>query len=124
MDAEDLKKRTKKFALRILKLVAALPDTIEGRVIGGQLAKAGTSVGANYRSACRGRSRAEFVAKLGIVEEEADESSYWLELVIEGNLLKRGRVEPLLSESNELVKIMAKSRITARSKRKSGNGDR
>jgi four helix bundle protein len=75
MDAEDLKKRTKQFALRILKLVAALPDTVEGRVIGGQLARAGTSVGANYRAACRGRSRAEFVAKLGVVEEEADESS-------------------------------------------------
>ena len=116
MNAEDLKKRTKRFALRILKLVAALPNTVEGRIIGGQLAKAGTSVGANYRAACRGRSRAEFIAKLGVVEEEADESAYWLELIIEGNLLRRSRVEPLLDESNELVKIMAKSRITARSK--------
>jgi four helix bundle protein len=113
MNAEDLKKRTKAFALRILKLVAALPNTVEGRVIGGQLAKAGTSVGANYRAACRGRSRAEFISKLGIVEEEADESSYWMELIIEGSLLKRKLVEPLLNESIEIVKIMAQSRVTA-----------
>ena len=71
MNAEDLKKRTKAFALRILRLGAALPNTIEGRVIRGQLVRAGTSVGANYRAACRGRSRAEFVAKLGVVEEES-----------------------------------------------------
>ncbi len=70
MDAEDLKKRTKLFALRVLKLVAALPPTFEGRLIGGQLARAGTSVGANYRAACRGRSKAEFIAKLGIVEDQ------------------------------------------------------
>jgi four helix bundle protein len=120
MNADDLKKRTKRFALRILKLVAALPNTVEGRVIGGQLARAGTSVGANYRVACRGRSRADFIAKIGVVEEEADESSYWLELVIDGNLLKRSRVEPLLNESNELVRIMAQSKMTARSKVKSG----
>lgn len=88
MDSDDLKKRTKEFALRVLKLVAALPDTAQGRTVGGQLAKSGTSVGANYRSACRGRSRAEFISKLGIVEEEADESGFWLEVVIEGELLK------------------------------------
>jgi four helix bundle protein len=86
MNADDLKKRTKQFALRVLKLVAALPQTVAGRAIGGQLARAGTSVGANYRAACRGRSRAEFIAKLGTVEEEADESAYWME-VIEGELL-------------------------------------
>jgi four helix bundle protein len=74
MNAEDLKRRTKQFALRVLKLVAALPQTFEGRLIGGQLARAGTSVGSNYRAACRGRSKAEFIAKLGIVEEEADGS--------------------------------------------------
>jgi four helix bundle protein len=121
MNAEDLKKRTKAFALRILKLVAALPTTVQGKVIGGQLAKAGTSVGANYRAACRGRSKAEFVAKLGIVEEEADESAYWMELIIEGGLLKRRLVQPLLTESIEIMKIMAQSRVTAGSRRKKAN---
>jgi four helix bundle protein len=113
MNADDLKKRTKQFALRVLKLVAALPNTVAGRAIGGQLVRSGTSVGSNYRAACRGRSRAEFVAKLGVVEEEADESAYWMEMIIEGELLKQRQVEPLLKEANELAKIMAKSRISA-----------
>ncbi len=81
MNAEELKARTKKFALRVLKLVAALPKNIQGRTIGGQLVRSGTSVAANYRAACRGRSRAEFIAKIGVVEEEADESAFWLELI-------------------------------------------
>ena len=113
MNAEDLKKRTKRFALRILKLVAALPNTIEGNVIRAQLARAGTSGGSNYRAACRGRSRAEFIAKLGVVEEEADESAFWMERIIDGRLLKRARVEPLLDEAIEITKIMSQSRITA-----------
>jgi len=113
MNAEDLKKRTKQFALRVLKLVAALPNTVAGRAIGGQLVRSGTSVGSNYRAACRGRSRAEFVAKLGVVEEEADESAFWMELIIEGELLKPKQVEPLLKEAYELTKIMAQSRISA-----------
>jgi four helix bundle protein len=113
MDAEELKKRTKRFALRILKLVAALPNSVQGRTVGGQLVRAGTSVGSNYRAACRGRSKAEFIAKLGVVEEEADESAFWLELIIEGQLLKAKLVVPLLEEANELTKIMAKSRISA-----------
>jgi len=78
MDAEDLKKRTKLFALRVLKLAAALTNTIEGKTIRGQLVRAGTSVGANYRASCRARSKAEFIAKIGVVIEEADESGYWL----------------------------------------------
>jgi four helix bundle protein len=113
MNADDLKKRTKQFALRVLKLVAALPNTVAGRAIGGQLVRSGSSVGANYRAACRGRSRAEFVAKLGVVEEEADESAFWMEMIIEGELLKPKQVEPLLNEANELTKIMAQSRISA-----------
>jgi four helix bundle protein len=113
MNSDELKKRTKQFALRILKLVAALPNTVEGRAIGGQLVRSGTSVGANYRAACRGRSKAEFIVKLGTVEEEADESAYWMELIIEGELLKRDKVEPLLNEAYELTKIMASSRISA-----------
>jgi four helix bundle protein len=88
-DADELKKRTKKFALRILKLVAALPNTVQGRTVGGQLARAGTSVGSNYRAACRSRSRAEFIARIGVVLEEADESAFWLELLIEGQLQKQ-----------------------------------
>ncbi len=113
MNADELKKRTKQFALRILKLVAALPNTVAGRAIGGQLVRADTSVGANYRAACRGRSKAEFVAKMGIAEEEADESAYWMEVIIEGELLKRKQVEPLLTEAEELTKIFAQSRISA-----------
>jgi four helix bundle protein len=93
----------------VIRLVAALPKTIEGKAIGRQLVSSGTSVGANYRSACRGRSRAEFIAKLGIVEEEADESAFWMELIIENEL-----VEPLLKEANELVAIMVSSRKSAR----------
>jgi four helix bundle protein len=117
MNANDLKTRTKLFALRIFKLVAALPNNVAGRAIGGQLVRAGTSVGANYRAACRGRSRAEFIAKLGVVEEEADESAFWMELIIEGGLLEPKRVETLLAEAKELVAIMASSRISASSSR-------
>ena len=113
MNADDFKKRTKQFALRILKLVEALPNTVAGRTIGGQLVRSGTSVGSNYRAACRGRSKAEFIAKLGIVEEEADESAYWLELIIEGALLNAPLVQPLLNEANELTRMTAKSRVTA-----------
>ena len=111
--SDELKRRTKQFALRVLKLVAALPNTIAGRAIGGQLARSGTSVGANYRAACRGRSKAEFVAKMGTCEEEADESAYWMEIIIEGELLKKNQVEPLLREAEELTRIFAQSRISA-----------
>jgi len=114
MNERELKDRTKQFALRVIRLVAALPKTIEGKAIGRQLVSSGTSVGANYRSACRGRSRAEFIAKLGIVEEEADESAFWMELIIENELLKNELVEPLLKEANELVAIMVSSRKSAR----------
>ena len=113
MRPEDLKQRTKQFALRVLKLVAALPKTLAGKTIGGQLVRAGTSVGANYRAACRARSKPEFIAKIGVVEEEADESAFWMELIIESELLKVGLVRPLLDEANELAKIMASSRKSA-----------
>jgi four helix bundle protein len=113
MDSDDLKKRTKQFALRVLKLVAALPNTLEGRTIGGQLVRAGTAVGANYRASCRSRSKLEFVARIGVVEEEADESAYWMELIIESQLLKQQQAEPLLTEAGELARIMASSRISA-----------
>ena len=115
MDEKELKKRTKQFALRIIRLVNALPKNIVGQSIGKQLIRSGTSVGANYRSACRGRSKAEFVAKSGIVEEEAGESAFWMELIIEGGLLEKKLVEPLLKEADELVAIMVASRKSARS---------
>src|SRR5205807_3591969 len=102
MNPEELKDRTKDFALRILKLVAALPKSIEGRAIANQLVRSGTSVAANYRSACRARSRAEFIAKLGVVLEEADETLLWLELIIAGKILPANRVDQLLNEANEL----------------------
>src|ERR1051326_9339705 len=114
MTEEELKKRTKQFALRILKLISALPNTTAGRTINNQLARSGTSVAANYRAACRGRSKAEFISKLGVVEEEADESAFWLELIIESSLLQARVVQPLLNEANELTRIMASSRITAK----------
>ncbi len=113
MKETELKERTKKFALRVLKLVSAVPRTVEGRAIGGQLVRSGTSVGANYRAACRGRSKAEFISKLGTVEEEADESAYWMELIIDAQLLKAKRVTALYQEANELTAIMAASRISA-----------
>ena len=113
MNADDLKRRTKKFALRVMKLVDALPNTRSGNAIGGQLVRSGTSVGSNYRASCRARSRAEFIAKIGVVEEEADESAFWMELIIEGGLLPSGKVTALLNEAGELTAIMAASRISA-----------
>jgi len=113
MTEDELKKRAKRFALRVLKLVAALPRTIAGRTIGNQLARSGTSVPANYRAACRARSKAEFISKLGVVEEEADEGAFWLEMIIEGGLLRRELVEPLWNEADELVAIMTSSRKSA-----------
>lgn len=114
MDQEELKQRTQQFALSIMKLMGALPGTIAGKVIGGQLVRAGTSVGANYRAACRARSPSEFVAKLGIVEEEADECGYWLELIVEGGLMPQSKIKLLLQEADELTAIMAASIKTAR----------
>ena len=117
--AADLKVRTKQFALRVMKLVDALPRTIQGRVISNQIIGSATSVAANYRAACRARSRAEFIAKIGVVEEEADETCFWLELIIDSGLLTEPRVRPLLSEGGELVAIMAASRKSAVGNRQS-----
>src|SRR4051812_38314289 len=105
MDKEELKLRTKAFALRVMKLVDHLPKNSKGRVLGGQLLRSGTSVAANYRAACRSRSRAEFISKLGNVLEEADESALWMELIVEDKILPASRVEPLLAEANELTAI-------------------
>lgn len=115
MDAEvDLKKRTQSFALRVIRLCEALPVTGTGAVIGRQLLRCGTSVGANYRAACRGRSVADFISKLGIVEEECDESIYWMELLIDGKVVERPLLEPLMMEANEILAIVIASIKTAR----------
>ncbi len=116
MTPDELKKRTKQFGLRVIRLVESLPETKTASTIGYQLLRSGTSVGANYRAACRGRSKAEFIAKLGIVEEEADESAYWIEMLIEAKILRPDPVSQLLAEAEELTAIMAKSRITAKQK--------
>jgi len=113
MTERELLERTKQFALRIFKLVGALPQTIQGRAVAAQLIRSGTSVAANYRAACRARSKPEFVAKLGVVEEEADETAFWLELIIETELLRAAKVKPLLNEASEIVAIMASSKKTA-----------
>ena len=106
MNSEELKKRTKDFALRILKLANALPKNIIGLPIGNQIIRSGTSTAANYRAALRARSTPEFIAKLRIVIEEADETVFWLEMIIESDLMKKELVSPLLQEANEIVAIM------------------
>jgi len=113
MTERDLIERTKQFALRVIKLVGALARTIEGRAIASQLMRSGTSVAANYRAACRARSKAEFIAKVGTVEEEADESAFWLDLIIDAGLLSGDKTRPLLKEASEIVAIMASSKKTA-----------
>ena len=114
MDKAELLMRTKSFALRILKLVDRLPRTTSGRAIGNQLVRSGTSIGANYRAACRSRSRAEFAAKLGVVAEEADETLYWLELIRDGALIPANKIEQLLTEADELTAIFTAGRRTSR----------
>jgi len=113
MNQDDLKKRTKMFSLRVLEVVDELPNSIKGRAIGGQLVRSGSSTGANYRAACRARSKAEFISKLGTVIEEADETAFWLEIIMEGGILPSDRIRPLWSEANEIVSIMTASRRTA-----------
>ena len=112
MDSDELKKRTKRFAHRCVKLAMALPNNYLGNHIRGQLIRCATSVASNYRASCYAQSKASFVSKLSIVLEEADESFFWLEFIIDENLLKRNLVEPLLSEAGELTAIFASSRKT------------
>jgi four helix bundle protein len=113
MDKRELQNRTKNFALRVLNLVDRLPRTAAGRAISRQLVRAATSAGANYRSVCRARSRAEFAAKLGVAVEEADESLYWLELVRDSKLLPENKLSLLLKEADELTAILASGRKSA-----------
>src|SRR5437660_10678139 len=119
MNKQELQNRTKAFALRVLKLVDALPRTAAGRAISNQLVRSATSVGANYRAACRARSRPEFASKLGTVLEEADESLYWLEMIRDGELMSDSKISLLLKEANELTAILAAGRKSAASNRTS-----
>jgi four helix bundle protein len=114
MTKEELKNRTKKFALMIIKLVNELPNTKVGNTIGNQLIRSGTSVAANYRASCRARSTADFVSKITIVEEECDESLLWLELIMESDLLRNELLLDIIREANELTAIFTASGKTAK----------
>ncbi len=113
--ATQLKQRAKQFAIRVVTLFRSLPETDDARIIGKQLLQAATSVAANYRAVCRARSRAEFIAKIGLVVEEADETVFWLELIGETGIIKKERIKTLLREADELLAIFAASRHTAKS---------
>lgn len=114
MDSAELKNRTKQFALRVITLCDALPDTSTARVIRNQLLRCGTSVGANYRATCRARSQPDFISKIGITEEETDETLYWQELIVEAGIMPAERLAPLMKETNELLAIFTASGRTAK----------
>ena len=114
INADELRKRTKAFAIRIVRLCRSLPNTSEARIISNQLLRCGTSVGANYRAVCRARSRADFISKIGIVVEEADEAVFWLELLVESGIAPASGVTVLIKEANELLAIFGASQLTAK----------
>ena len=117
MNPDDFKQRTRTFALRVIRLVKALPRSTVGNVIGRQLLRCGTSVGANYRAACRARSRADFVAKMKIVEEECDESLYWIELLKESGEIEPALLKDLIEEADAILSLVVASIKTARSRK-------
>lgn len=117
MNPDDFKKRTKTFAVRIIKLVDSLPASRSMNVIANQLMRSGTSVGANYRAACRAKSKADFISKLGTVEEECDESLYWMELLVESGKMKAARLSSLMSEAEEILAMVCASLNTARARK-------
>ena len=116
MTQEEMKARTKQFALRILKLVQSLPPNLVTNTIGKQLLRSGTSVGANYRASCRAKSTPDFINKLTIVEEEADESIYWMELLVEAQLVKENLLKNLMDEGNQILSIVVSSIKTSKDK--------
>ena len=118
MTPDEMKRRIREFALRCVRLAASFPKNAAGDTIGRQLIKAATSAAANYRAACIARSRADFVSKLGLVEEEADEAVFWIEFAADAGLVRRKRVQGLLAEGVEIVRIIARSRMTARARLK------
>jgi four helix bundle protein len=111
---DKLRERTKAFALRVVKLYRSLPSAPDAQVMGKQLLRCGTSVAANYRAACRGRSRAEFAAKMGVVVEEADESIFWIEMLSESGVIRQERLRELLAEAKELTAIFTAAQHTTR----------
>jgi len=115
--ARELQNRTKKFALRIISAFSRLPKTEEARVLGRQFLRSGTSVAANYRAACRARSTADFISKISIVVEEADETLLWLELLVEGKLVRTEKLGALIAECEELLRIFSASLATAKANR-------
>ena len=115
--ARELQDRTKKFALRIITAFSRLPKTEEARILGRQFLRSGTSVAANYRAACRARSAADFISKISIVTEEADETLFWLELVVEGKLVRPEKLKSMLAECEELLRIFSASLATAKANR-------
>jgi len=115
---EELRNRSKQFAIDVIKLVQSLPKTDTARVLGRQLLRSATSVAANYRAVGRSRSRAEFISKIGTVVEEADETVFWLEMLVDTEVVNRSNVEALVVEANELLAIFAASQRTAKSNRK------
>ena len=114
MNPDEMKKRTKAYALAIIRFVQTLPGTPTARLIGNQLLKCGTSVGANYRASCRAKSKADFIAKMGIVEEEADESVYWMEVLVDSGIVSSSAVAELCDEGQQIVAITVSSINTAR----------
>ena len=119
MTEQELKRRSKDMALRVIRLVMALPKNSVGSVLGRQAVRSATSVAANYRAACKARSKSDFLSKLGIVEEEADETQLWIELIIDSGMIKPSRAVDLLDEVKQLTAIFAASRITVRSNQRS-----
>jgi four helix bundle protein len=117
VNEKEFKNRTKQIALRVIRLVESLPNTNSAQIIGKQLLRSATSVGANYRAACRGKSKADVLHKLSIVEEEADESLYWLELLAEANIVSERKLSALMHEINEIVAMIVSSIKTLRSKK-------
>jgi len=114
MNRDDFKKRTKEYSLRVIRLVESLPEDRVSRILGDQLLRAGTSVGANYRSSIRAKSRADFISKMNIVEEECDESLYWMEILVDVGKVRADRLAALMKEGNEIVAIVVASIKTAR----------
>ncbi len=121
MNEQKFKQRTKELALRIIKLVEALPQTSTAQIIGKQLLRSGTSVGANYRAACRAKSIADMISKLAIVEEEADETLYWLELLVAAEIMPQSKLQKLMAETNEIVAMIVSSIKTLRQRKNSCN---
>ena|ERR1700722_6403313 len=114
MTREEMKRRTKGFANRVVKLSSALPNEWVARTLGKQLLRSGTSVGANYRAVCRAKSKLDFINKLRIVEEECDESLFWMELLVDNDIIKPSRLNGLMKEANEILAIVVSSAKTAR----------